>query len=153
MSSKMPRAISSESSPPLTLLMHARELFTQSDLAAQLHVTPRTIARWEKQETECPVFVAAALRDIIRATTREPANGGRFTFIDLFAGIGGMRSGFEQAGGKCVFTSEWNPWAKKTYVENFGSDEDRFVGDIVPLPADDVPDHDVLLAGFPCQPF
>jgi DNA (cytosine-5)-methyltransferase 1 len=75
-----------------------------------------------------------------------------FTFIDLFAGIGGVRSGFESVGGRCVFTSEWNEWCKKTYQANFG-EEESFVGDIVSYPAGDVPDHDVLLAGFPCQPF
>lgn len=75
-----------------------------------------------------------------------------FTFIDLFAGIGGIRLGFESIGGRCVFTSEWNEWSKKTYIANFGEGE-MFVGDIVSFPADDVPDHDVLLAGFPCQPF
>ena len=76
----------------------------------------------------------------------------KFTFIDLFAGIGGIRLGFESVGGKCVFTSEWNDWSKKTYQANFG-EETHFVGDIVPYSAEDVPDHDVLLAGFPCQPF
>ena len=76
----------------------------------------------------------------------------RFTFIDLFAGIGGIRLGFESAGGRCVFTSEWNDWCKHTYLANFGFEE-NFVGDIVPYPAEDIPDHDVLLAGFPCQPF
>jgi DNA (cytosine-5)-methyltransferase 1 len=75
-----------------------------------------------------------------------------FTFIDLFAGIGGIRLGFEFIGGRCVFTSEWNDWAKKTYQANFG-EEVNFVGDIVPYPAESIPDHDVLLAGFPCQPF
>jgi DNA (cytosine-5)-methyltransferase 1 len=75
-----------------------------------------------------------------------------FTFIDLFAGIGGIRLGFESIGGRCVFTSEWNDWSKKTYQANFG-EEESFVGDIVPYPAEDIPDHDVLLAGFPCQPF
>lgn len=75
-----------------------------------------------------------------------------FTFIDLFAGIGGIRLGFESIGGHCIFTSEWNEWSKKTYIANFGEGE-RFVGDIVSFPADDIPDHDVLLAGFPCQPF
>lgn len=75
-----------------------------------------------------------------------------FTFIDLFAGIGGIRLGFESVGGHCVFTSEWNEWSKKTYTANFGEGE-PFVGDIVPFPSEDVPNHDVLLAGFPCQPF
>jgi DNA (cytosine-5)-methyltransferase 1 len=77
---------------------------------------------------------------------------GNFTFIDLFAGIGGVRHGFEAAGGHCVFTSEWNDWSKKTYLENFPEDH-TFIGDIVPYQAQNVPDHDVLLAGFPCQPF
>lgn len=75
-----------------------------------------------------------------------------FTFIDLFAGIGGIRLGFEAIGGQCIFTSEWNEWSKKTYIENFGKGE-AFIGDIVPFPANEVPDHDVLVAGFPCQPF
>jgi DNA (cytosine-5)-methyltransferase 1 len=75
-----------------------------------------------------------------------------FTFIDLFAGIGGMRTGFESAGGCCVFTSEWNPYAQKTYAANFGGSE-AIAGDIREQDADDIPDHDVLVAGFPCQPF
>ena len=76
----------------------------------------------------------------------------RFIFIDLFAGIGGIREGFRSAGGRCVFTSEWNPWAAKTYKENYGDDH-PFVGDIVSCDVQEIPDHDVLLAGFPCQPF
>lgn len=75
-----------------------------------------------------------------------------FTFIDLFAGIGGMRMGFEAAGGRCVFTSEWNPFARKTYAANFG-DGDAIAGDIRELDEEEIPDHDVLVAGFPCQPF
>lgn len=76
----------------------------------------------------------------------------RFRFIDLFAGIGGLRLGFERAGGKCVFTSEWNKYSQLTYRANFGS-EHPIVGDIRDIDAKDVPPHDVLLAGFPCQPF
>ena len=75
-----------------------------------------------------------------------------FTFIDLFAGIGGMRMGFEAASGRCVFTSEWNPFARTTYAENFLAG-DPIAGDIREQEEDEVPDHDVLLAGFPCQPF
>jgi DNA (cytosine-5)-methyltransferase 1 len=75
-----------------------------------------------------------------------------FTFIDLFAGIGGMRMGFETAGGRCVFTSEWNPFAQKTYAANFGGGE-GIAGDIRELDEDAIPDHDLLVAGFPCQPF
>lgn len=75
-----------------------------------------------------------------------------FSFIDLFAGIGGMRMGFEAAGGRCVFTSEWNRWARKTYEANFG-DGGPFAGDIREQQEDALPDHDLLVGGFPCQPF
>ncbi len=78
-----------------------------------------------------------------------PANP-KFRFIDLFAGIGGIRMAFQNLGGKCVFTSEWNTFAQKTYEANFG--EVPF-GDITKIKESDIPDHDVLLAGFPCQPF
>jgi len=137
----------------LPLLHEARQRFTQRDLAARLSVAPKTIARWEKGETPCPHMLEPALREILRfsASAANQAER-RFTFIDLFAGIGGIRLGFESAGGLCVFTSEWNGWSKKTYLENFGS-EHPFVGDIVPYPSEDIPDHDILLAGFPCQPF
>lgn len=73
-----------------------------------------------------------------------------FRFIDLFAGIGGMRLAFEAAGGSCVFSSEWDPLAQQTYEANHG---DRPHGDITKVHEEDVPEHDVLLAGFPCQPF
>ncbi|HTV81044.1 MAG TPA: DNA (cytosine-5-)-methyltransferase [Acidobacteriaceae bacterium] len=75
-----------------------------------------------------------------------------FTFIDLFAGIGGMRMGFESIGGRCVFTSEWNPFARKTYAANFGEGH-AIAGDIREQSEGAIPDHDLLLAGFPCQPF
>ena len=74
-----------------------------------------------------------------------------FTFIDLFAGIGGMRVGFEAVGGECVFTSEWNKYSQQTYQANFGTEV--IAGDITQVHADEIPDHDVLVGGFPCQPF
>lgn len=74
----------------------------------------------------------------------------QFTFIDLFAGIGGTRLGFESVGGECVFTSEWDKYAQKTYEANFG---DAPFGDIRQIRTDQIPDFDILLAGFPCQPF
>lgn len=80
-----------------------------------------------------------------------PSPGGRFRFIDLFAGIGGFRKGFELAGGECIFTSEWDRFAQQTYRANFG--DEHLFGDITGISANDIPDHDVLLAGFPCQPF
>lgn len=75
-----------------------------------------------------------------------------FKFIDLFAGIGGMRLGFEAAGGRCVFTSEWNKYARQTYEANFPG-KHPFAGDITEVKAGEIPGHDVLVAGFPCQPF
>jgi len=74
----------------------------------------------------------------------------KFDFIDLFAGIGGIRLAYQNLGGNCVFTSEWNKFAKKTYEANFG--EVPF-GDITQISEKNIPDHDLLLAGFPCQPF
>lgn len=73
-----------------------------------------------------------------------------FRFIDLFAGIGGIRLGFESVGGSCVFSSEWDVQACKTYFENFG---EMPAGDITKIDAKDIPDFDILLGGFPCQPF
>ncbi len=79
----------------------------------------------------------------------EPQNP-KFTFIDLFAGIGGIRLAYQNLGGKCVFTSEWDNYSKKTYEANFG--EVPF-GDITKISEKNIPDHDILLGGFPCQPF
>jgi DNA (cytosine-5)-methyltransferase 1 len=79
--------------------------------------------------------------------------GNTFTFIDLFAGIGGMRKGFEAAGGKCVFTSERDIHAQTTYRANFPDDTHPVAGDIITVRSEDIPAHNVLLAGFPCQPF
>jgi len=76
-----------------------------------------------------------------------------FSFIDLFAGIGGMRLGFEAAGGACVFTSEIDKFAQQTYATNFQNPLHTKAGDITRVPTECVPPHDVLLAGFPCQPF
>ncbi|MBS3950939.1 MAG: DNA (cytosine-5-)-methyltransferase [Peptococcaceae bacterium] len=72
--------------------------------------------------------------------------------MDLFAGIGGIRSAFESIGGQCVFTSEWDDACRKTYLANFDC-EHEIAGDIREVDLDRVPEYDVLLAGFPCQPF
>ena len=79
-----------------------------------------------------------------------PKPSRKFKFIDLFAGIGGMRLGFQSAGGHCVFSSEFEKNAQTTYFQNHG--EFPF-GDITQIPPEEIPDHDVLIAGFPCQPF
>lgn len=78
------------------------------------------------------------------------ADGAVFTFIDLFAGIGGMRIAFERNGGTCVYTNEWNAYSQKTYFANFGETPE---GDITKVDARIIPKHDILVAGFPCQPF
>lgn len=72
------------------------------------------------------------------------------TFIDLFAGIGGMRLAYEKAGGRCVYSNEWNKFSAQTYEANYGEVPD---GDITQVNAREIPDHDILVAGFPCQPF
>lgn len=79
-----------------------------------------------------------------------PTANPKFKFIDLFAGIGGIRLAFQNLGGKCVFTSEWDTYSKQTYEANFG--EVPF-GDITKINEKHIPDHDILLGGFPCQPF
>lgn len=85
-------------------------------------------------------------------TLRKPNDDrvAKFTFIDLFAGIGGTRLAFEAAGGKCVFTSEWDKFSQKTYLANFGEMPE---GDITKIDPARIPDHDIVVAGFPCQPF
>ena len=123
------------------------------DAAAEiLGVSVKTVRRWESGEVEPKMGHYYIFENMIarRKSKREQRND--FTFIDLFAGIGGMRLGFERAGGKCVFTSEWDKYAQKTYRANF-QDDHPIAGDITDIDAKDIPAHDVLLAGFPCQPF
>ena len=87
-----------------------------------------------------------------REVSGESMQSSRFTFIDLFAGIGGLRLAFEPFGGRCVFSSEWDTYSVQTYEKNF-CDNRRVQGDIKAIHEDAIPDHDLLLAGFPCQPF
>jgi len=89
-------------------------------------------------------------RILLEPTNFPPPKNPNFKFIDLFAGIGGFRIAFQEAGGRCVFTSEWDRFAKLTYERNFG---DVPFGDITRISEKSIPDHDVLCAGFPCQPF
>lgn len=132
----------------------AREKFTQLELAARLNVDAKTLRRWEHDETHPSPLILPALRQILGVyhEVAETSDRSDFTFIDLFAGIGGIRLGFEQAGGRCVFSSEWNTYAQKTYRANF-RDEHEIAGDITMVDAETIPDHDVLVGGFPCQPF
>lgn len=81
---------------------------------------------------------------------QKPLKDSLFTFIDLFAGIGGIRYPFQKLGGHCVFSSEWDKFAQKTYLENYGEMPN---GDITKITASQIDDHDILLGGFPCQAF
>lgn len=140
---------------PLNLLRTARTRFTQKQLAEILEVDVRTIRRWEVRENDPPAYLSDAIRLRILPLVDDATNeNAAFRFIDLFAGIGGIRLGFEAQGGKCVLTSEWNKFAQKTYLANFPETTNHtFIGDITKVDERDVPDHEILLAGFPCQPF
>ncbi|MCW5206589.1 DNA (cytosine-5-)-methyltransferase [Desulfobulbus sp. F5] len=139
----------------LNLLQLARNRYTQKQLADILEVDVRTIRRWEVRENEPPTYLTDAIRQrILPLIFHKNSENLQFRFIDLFAGIGGIRMAFEEHGGQCVFTSEWNKFAQKTYLANFPDSSNHiFIGDITGADEKDIPDHDVLLAGFPCQPF
>ena len=123
---------------------------TIEKLADLVGFSSRTLYRWESGVAE-PRKAALALLHDLAGQKSVNAAGSTFTFVDLFAGIGGLRRGFETIGGECVFTSEWNTYAQQTYRANYACED--IAGDITKLPADEIPPHDVLLAGFPCQPF
>jgi DNA (cytosine-5)-methyltransferase 1 len=125
-----------------------------SEAADELGVCEKTVRRYETGETRARARDLAVLKSLIVVRRKNvPLSPSKFHFIDLFAGIGGLRLGFEGIGGKCVFTSEWDKYAQKTYRANFPLDEHEIFGDIRNIKATDIPQHDVLLAGFPCQPF
>lgn len=131
---------------------------TIEEAAKIIKVSLRSAYRHENGECS-PSPLALDMLQLLARNHRPPERPVRFRFIDLFAGIGGLRVGFENIGGKCVFTSEWDKYASETYRKNFPQDgEHVFAGDIREYTRDDdalarIPAHDVLLAGFPCQPF
>ncbi len=140
----------SEETPASRAVRNALRFWTQAELAERVGVQPRTVRRWVVGES-VPKW------GIVRAIEEELARDERprqpdFTFIDLFAGIGGLRRPFEELNGRCVFTSEWDSHAVRTYTANFPDGHDIW-GDITKKRPADVPAHDLLLAGFPCQPF
>lgn len=136
-----------------------RSGLTIAEAEAELGLSGRHIKRYLLGSVPPPKLVRDKVRDIALSRGRKkpvPDTAAVFSFIDLFAGIGGLRLGFEAIGGKCVFTSEWDKYSQATYRRNFAETEDHImVGDIGPYGADPslIPKHDVLLAGFPCQPF
>ena len=140
-----------QDSAALECLSAARQHHSQAAIAKHLGVSERQVRRWEAKESSPPQYVGMALQRLLpfHPAINEHAD---FKFIDLFAGIGGIRLAFEHIGGECVFTSEWDAYAQRTYMANFGG-QHPINGDITQIPAEDIPDHDVLLGGFPCQPF
>lgn len=112
------------------------------------------VRRWEEGDEPIPGEVLSRLEAYPDAPPlaqdESDPDGYPFTFIDLFAGIGGIRQAFQRQGGLCVWTSEIDPYAQKTYRANFGGE---IVGDITKVDATEVPDFDIVLAGFPCQAF
>ncbi|OOB80394.1 MAG: DNA (cytosine-5-)-methyltransferase [Epulopiscium sp. Nuni2H_MBin003] len=112
----------------------------------------KTMKLWENDKEVIPKII---YNKIITFPTTPPLlpptkESCRFTQIDLFAGIGGIRQGFQRHGGRTVFSSEWDKFAAKTYRINYGETPE---GDITQIDVKDIPEHDILLAGFPCQPF
>ncbi|MBQ8105726.1 MAG: DNA (cytosine-5-)-methyltransferase, partial [Afipia sp.] len=119
--------------------------------AATSGFSRRTVYRWERGDV-APRRAALKLLDgMIRESRTAKPHGKAFRFIDLFAGIGGLRRGFDEWG-ECVFTSEWDRYSQKTYLANYDC-EHEVAGDITKVPVESIPAHDLLLAGFPCQPF
>jgi DNA-cytosine methyltransferase len=159
----------------MALLHKLLEIYDQGQLAAKLNEIGsshcrETVNRWVKGKAS-PRLTHQEYKHLESLLPKRPTTKSSFTFIDLFAGIGGIRKGFEAIGGECVFTSEWNEFAVRTYKANHYCDpaRHRFNQDIRTVTLSDklevsddeaylnigreIPDHDVLLAGFPCQPF
>ena len=153
----------------LELLNKVASIYSQQAIADKILHPREVINRWVKDGGKKPDqdWLTYAERLNLEAMLPKPSsNEYDFTFIDLFAGIGGIRYGFEEAGGRCVFTSEYDKYAVKTYLANYHCDHDVH-GDIKLITQHEdmtkkqvynhinksISDHDVLLAGFPCQPF
>lgn len=133
----------------------SKQGLTQKEFAEMLGMGEfgdRTLRRWENGETKPSRL---EFDRIIKFTHEVPfpnptESNCKFKFIDLFAGIGGIRIPFQELGGRCVFTSEWDKHAQRTYFVNYGEVPH---GDITEIETCSIPDFDILLAGFPCQPF
>lgn len=154
-------------------LYRKRAGLTQTELSSKVGISRRALSSIEKAvsipSVDIALKIASALNTTVetlfsneaplqietlsapKITAYKPNNKWtEFSFIDLFAGIGGIRLGFESVGGKCVFSSEFDEDACKTYEANFG---EHPAGDITKINAEDIPDFDILLGGFPCQAF
>jgi DNA (cytosine-5)-methyltransferase 1 len=130
--------------------LRVRAGLSLDEAASRTGYSVRQLQRWEAGEGKPREAAVKLLQSFTRPLPAQADT--RFRFIDLFAGIGGLRRGFEDLGGKCVFTSEWDKYSQQTYLANFAPDHE-VVGDITKVPVETIPPHDLLLAGFPCQPF
>src|SRR5688572_1309636 len=120
-------------------------------IARELGRSPATIYRWRKGKTVPSVGEIETLRRIAWQSSTRRDGRPDFRFVDLFAGIGGMRLGVEAIGGRCVFSCERDKFSRLTYQENFKDAPDHpFAEDIKAVAPIDIPAHDLLLAGFPC---
>ncbi|WP_324255049.1 DNA (cytosine-5-)-methyltransferase [Bacillus sp. REN16] len=134
-------------------ILRERSGYSVKETAKLLGKSERTIYRWEKGENTPDPDLFNLLKIIADPKNNEyNVKAPNFKFIDLFAGIGGLRRAFESIGGECVFTSEWDAACRKTYQANYECTHD-IVGDIRDIDLESMPKFDVLLAGFPCQPF
>lgn len=123
------------------------------ETAERLGYTERQVYRWESGKNVPRKVVLDSLEAVRNERCSEAMPEHSFTFIDLFAGIGGLRRGFDAIGGKCIFTCERDKHSQETYRANYPEDNHDIFPDITKLREEDIPPHDVLLAGFPCQPF
>ena len=127
--------------------------FTEEDFEFLIGLPQKNtnlLSQWESGSTS---LSNSKLDLISRLPTKIPfknTNKSKFKFIDLFAGVGGIRMPFQELNGECVFSSEWDKFAQKTYAVNYG---ELPKGDITTISSKDIPEHDILLAGFPCQAF
>lgn len=141
---------------PASIIKKAVDVHGLENVAERMGKSPRTIRRWIAYETKMSVNDCRIMEQLYLGLYPPTTETADFTFIDLFAGIGGFRLGFEAVGGKCIFSCEWDTYAQKTYRANF-TDDHELAGDINDI-IGDIRTHipvapDVLLAGFPCQPF
>lgn len=138
-----------------TLIREKRQRLglTQLELASLLELKDngeRTVRGWELGEHKPSKSKLAKILELHEDAPFRIENNNKFTFIDLFAGIGGIRLPFQELGGKCVFSSEWDKFAQRTYAANYGEVPS---GDITKISAKEIPNHDILMGGFPCQTF
>jgi DNA (cytosine-5)-methyltransferase 1 len=136
----------------LILIENIVKYKTKSQIAQEIGINESTVRRWLNGECKPKDYILPQLQQILKDIVPQPQKTYNFTFIDLFAGIGGIRKAFDEKGGKCVFTSEWDNYAQRTYAVNYPLEE-QIAGDITQIDEYSIPPHDLLLAGFPCQPF